>query len=77
VTIRLGERAGVQYRICLRVQTKERSNEDRDRDTAEERMPQEQGLVRRVQEPEYRAEKIMSLVYVVQNCVTNNCSSAS
>jgi hypothetical protein len=30
----------------------------------------------RIQVPEYRTEKITSLVYVVSDCVTNNCSSA-
>jgi hypothetical protein len=34
------------------------------------------GLLRGIQETEYRTEKMKSLVYVVQDCVTNNCSSA-
>jgi hypothetical protein len=30
-----------------------------------DRIPQEKGSLRRIQEPEYRTEKITSLVYVV------------
>jgi hypothetical protein len=30
-----------------------------------DRIPQENGLLRRIQEPEYRTENIKSLVYVV------------
>jgi hypothetical protein len=41
-----------------------------------DRIPQEKGLLKRIQEPEYRPEKINSLVQAVQDCVTNNCSSA-
>jgi hypothetical protein len=33
--------------------------------TEEDRIPQEKGLLKRIQEPEYRTEKINSLVYVV------------
>jgi hypothetical protein len=40
-----------------------------------DRTPQEKELLR-IQEPEYRTEKMTSLVYVVKDCVTNNCSSA-
>jgi hypothetical protein len=36
----------------------------------------QKGLLTRIQEPEYRTEKIKSLVHVVQDFVTNNCSSA-
>jgi hypothetical protein len=40
----------------------ERSEEDRYRDTAKDRIPQEKGLLRRIQEPEHRTKKIKSLV---------------
>jgi hypothetical protein len=38
------------------------TEEYRYRDTAEDRIPQEKGLLRRIQEPEHRTEEIMSLV---------------
>jgi hypothetical protein len=45
-------------------------NEDRDR------ILWENGLVRRIQETEYKTENMKSLVYVLYDCGTNNCSSA-
>jgi hypothetical protein len=34
-------------------------------DTAEDRIPQEKGLLRRIQAPEHSTERIRSLVYMV------------
>jgi hypothetical protein len=58
------------------LQDKGISEEDRYGDTADRQNTAGKGLLRRIQEPEYETEKITSLVYVVQDCVTNNCSSA-
>jgi hypothetical protein len=44
--------------------------------TERDRILWENGLLRRIQETEYRTENMKSLVYVLYDCGTNNCSSA-
>jgi hypothetical protein len=50
----------VKYTIRLRVQNKERAEEDRDWDTAERENTTGEELLRGIQEPEYRTVRIRS-----------------